>query len=97
MSAATDKLLEICNIETDDTGVGWRKRRLAMEKWIEEHLVESEVELSVVNAEVFDTDMMDYVKERLTAQAIEELTTYTKYDINKNKIKAKLTVLKDKK
>jgi hypothetical protein len=96
MSLAVDKLLKICDIETDETGVGWRKRRLAMEEWVEEHLIESETELSVVNSEVFGTEMMDLVKERLTAQAIEELTTYTDYDINKNKIKARLVVLKDK-
>ena len=95
MSSAVDKLLEICDMETDDTGVGWRKRRLAMEKWIELHLVESKVELSVVNPDVFDSEMMDFVKERLTAEAIEELTSLTKYDINKNKIKARITVLKE--
>lgn len=96
MSAAIDKLLKICDIETDESGVGWRKRRLAMEKWVEEHLAESEVELSVIDSSVFDSELMDYVKERLTAQAVEELTSLTSYDINKNKIKAKLTVLKDK-
>lgn len=84
----------ICDIEGDDDQVGWRKRRDAMEKWIEEHIIESKTELSVVNPKVFDTTMMDIVKERLTQTASEELTTYTKYEIKKNKITAKLKVLK---
>ena len=89
-----DKLMLICDIEGDDDQVGWRKRRDAMEKWIEEHIIESKTELSVVNPKVFDTTMMDIVKERLTQTASEELTTYTKYEIKKNKITAKLKVLK---
>jgi len=41
--------------------------------------------------------MLDFVKEKLTEQAAEELTTYTRYDIKKNKIKAKIIVLKENK
>jgi len=93
---AINKLLDICDLEGDDLKVGWRRRRDAMEQWIAQHLVESTTELSVVNPKVFNTDMMDYVKEHLTKQAAEELTTYTSYDIKKNKIKARITVLKDK-
>lgn len=89
-----DKLLLICDIEGDEKTVGWRKRRLAMEEWIKENVIESSTELSVVNPKVFDTNMMDIVKERLTQMASEELTTYTKYEIKKNKIAAKLKVLK---
>lgn len=89
-----DKLLEICDIEGDKDMVGWRKRRLAMQDWIDNHVIESNTELSVVNPKVFDTVMMDMVKERLSQMASEELTTYTKYDIKKNKITAKLKVLK---
>jgi len=91
---AIDKLLEICDMESDDSQVGWRKRRDAMEKWISEHLIESETELSVINSKVFDSEMMDIVKERLTKMAVEDLTTQTKYEIKKNKIKAKIVVLK---
>lgn len=89
-----ESLLRICDIESDNDKVGWRKRRDAMEKWISDHLIEHETELSVVNPKVFDSEMLDFVKEKLTAQASEDLTTYTKYEIKKNKIKAKLIVLK---
>ena len=94
---AIDKLLEICDIEGDESKVGWRKRRDAMENWIDTHLIESKTELSVVNPKVFDTEMMDFIKEKLIEQAAEDLTTHTKYDIKKNKIKARITVLKDSK
>ena len=89
-----DKLLEICDIEGDDKKVGWRKRRDAMEKWIAENVIHHENELSVVNPKVFDSEMMDFIKERLTMNAAEDLTTHTEYDIKKNKIKARITVLK---
>ena len=94
MKKSLTKLLEICDLEGDDNQVGWRKRRDAMEAWIKEHVIESEAELSVVNPNVFDSEMMDFIKEKLVEQAAEELTSYTKYDIRKNRIKAKLTVLK---
>jgi hypothetical protein len=97
MKDSIAKLLEICDIESDDRKVGWKKRREAMENWIADHVIEAETELSVVNPEVFNTDMMDFIKERLALQASEELTSQVKYEINKNKIKAKLTVLKREK
>lgn len=93
--SALVKLLSICDVEGDSEKVGWRKRRDLMEKWIENHIIEHETELSVVNPKVFTTDMMDFVKEKLAQDASQELTTYTKYSIKKNKIKAKITVLKD--
>lgn len=92
---ALTRLLEICDLEGDSEKVGWRKRRDAMESWIKEHIIEHETELSVVNPKVFTTDMMDFIKEKLTEQASHNLTTFTKYDIKKNKIKAKIIVLKE--
>jgi hypothetical protein len=96
-SKLKEKLLQICDIEGDSEKVGWRKRRDAMENWINDHVIEHETELSVVNPKVFTSDMLDFVKEKLTEQAAEELTTYTRYDIKKNKIKAKIIVLKENK
>lgn len=96
MNKKLTQLLDICDIEGDDNKVGWRKRRDAMEKWIAENVVESETSLSVVNPAVFDSDMMDFIKEKLTAQASEDLTTYTRYDIQKTKITAKILVIKGK-
>lgn len=96
MKKALKELLLICDVEGDSDKVGWRKRRDLMEKWIQDHIIEHETELSVVNPQVFSSDMMDYIKEKLTEQASHDLTTYTKYTINNNKIKARITVLKDK-
>jgi hypothetical protein len=92
---AVNELLLICDVEGDDDKVGWRKRRDLMEKWIKDHVIEQETELSVVNPKVFSSDMMDFIKEKLVQQASEDLTTFTKYEIKKNKIKAKLLILKD--
>lgn len=97
MNKALRELLLICDVEGDSKIVGWRKRRNLMETWIKDHIIEHETELSVVNPKVFSSDMMDFVKEKLTADASQDLTTYTKYEIQKNKIKAKLIVLKENK
>lgn len=96
MNKAINDLLLICDVEGDSNKVGWRKRRDLMEKWIKDHVIEHETELSVVNPNVFTSDMMDFIKEKLAQEASHDLTTHTKYAIQKNKIKAKITVIKDK-
>ena len=61
--SAITELLSICDVEGDTEKVGWRTRRDLMEKWIENHIIDHETELSVVNPKVFTSDMMDFVKE----------------------------------
>lgn len=85
----------ICDMESDGNTVGWRKRRDAMQDWINKHVIESHTELSVLNAQYFDSEHLDLIKENLIVQASEDLTTFTKYDIKGNKIQAKLFVLKE--
>lgn len=95
MSQAMKKLLDICDIESDEKNVGWKKRRDEMEKWISKHVLESETSLSVINAEVFNSELLDFIKEKLVQDASEELTTHTKYEYSKNRITAKLLIIKE--
>lgn len=88
-----EELLLICDIESDGKTVGWRKRRDAMQKWIDKHIDITETSMSVLNPKVFDSEFMDFIKESLAKKLAEDLTTFTKYDITDNKIKAKLVVL----
>jgi hypothetical protein len=95
MKSAIDKLLEICDMESDTSKVGWKRRREAMESWIQDHTVICDTELSVINPQVFQSEFMDFIKEKLVEQASIELTTYTSYDIKDKKISAKITILKE--
>jgi hypothetical protein len=92
-----EELMAICDMETDDSMVGWRKRRNAMEKWVEKHINEVKTELSVLNPEVFNSEFMDFIKESLVKGLAEDLTTYTEYNISDKVIKAKLLILKETK
>jgi hypothetical protein len=93
MNKELEELMLICDIESDDAKVGWRKRRDAMNEWIGKYVYSVETELSVVNPEVFDTEFMDFIKESLAKSLAEDLTSYTNYDILDKKIKARMTVL----
>ena len=95
MKQAIKELLDICDMETCDKKVGWRKRRDSMEQWISKHLVPMETELNIISPKFFDSEFMDFIKESLIKNMSDELTTYTEYDIMDNKIKAKLLVLKE--
>ena len=90
---AIKELFLICDIESDDNSVGWRRRRVAMEQWVEKYLDTVETQQSVLNPNVFESDFMDFIKESLAKKLAEDLTTSTKYDILEKKIKAKLVVL----
>ena len=93
MKKELEELLSICDIESDDKKVGWKKRREATNEWIAKYVYTADTELSVVNPEVFDSEFMDFVKENLAKSLAEDLTTYTSYDILDKKIKARITVL----
>lgn len=90
---AIEELLLICDIESDDSTVGWRKRRNAMEGWINTYLHTVDTQQSVLNPEVFDSEFMDFIKESLAKKLAEDLTSSTEYSITNNNIKAKLVVL----
>ena len=90
---AIKELFLICDIESDDNSVGWRRRRDAMEQWVERYLVTVDTQQSVLNPSVFESDFMDFIKESLAKKLAEDLTTSTVYDITDKKIKAKLVVL----
>ncbi len=90
---AINELLLICDIESDDNTIGWRKRRNAMEDWINTYLHTVETQQSVLNPEVFDSEFMDFIKESIAKKLAEELTSATKYEITDKKINAKLVVL----
>jgi hypothetical protein len=92
MKALKDQML-ICDIESDDNKVGWRKRRDAMEDWINTYVQTVDTQQSVLNPKVFDSGFMDFIKESLAKNLAEELTTTTKYDITDNNIKAKIVVI----
>ena len=90
---AIKELMLICDIESDENKVGWRKRRDAMEDWVNEYVQTVDTQQSVLNPKVFDSSFMDFIKESLAKNLAEELTTTTKYEITDNNIKAKLVVL----
>lgn len=90
---AIDELMLICDIETDDKTIGWRKRRNAMEGWVNKYLQTVSTEQSVLNPEVFDTEFMDFIRESLAKKLAEDLTSSTKYEITDKNIKAKLVVI----
>lgn len=90
---ALDELMLICDIESDQNTVGWRKRRDAMEQWISKYLVSVDTRQSVLNPGVFDSEFMDFIKESLAKKMAEDLTTSTKYEITNKEIKAKMVVL----
>ena len=88
-----DELMLICDLETEPNKVGWRRRREAMEAWINRYLYTVETRQSVLNPGVFDSEFMDFIKESLAKKMAEDLTTSTKYEINDKEIKAKMIVL----
>jgi hypothetical protein len=90
---AIKELFLICDIESDDNSVGWRRRRDAMEQWVERYLSTVETQQSVLNPNVFESEFMDFIKESIAKKLAEDLTTSTKYEITDKKIKAKLVVL----
>lgn len=94
MKDAVLELFKICDIESDDKIVGWRKRRDAMENWVNKHIHSVDTSQSVLNPRVFDSEFMDFIKESLAKKLAEDLTTFTEYDIMDKKITAKLTVIK---
>lgn len=87
------ELYDICDLETDGSKVGWKKRREAMEMWLGKYLFSVDTSMSVVNPQVFDSEFMDFIKESLAKKLAEDLTTYTRYDITDKKINAKLVVV----
>lgn len=90
---AIKELFLICDLESDDYSVGWRRRRDAMEQWVERYLDTVETQQSVLNPNVFESEFMDFIKESIAKKLAEDLTTSTKYEITDKKIKAKLVVL----
>jgi hypothetical protein len=88
-----EELYSICDLESDDNKVGWRKRRDAIEGWLSKYLNSVETSMSVVNPQVFDSEFMDFIKESLAKKLAEDLTTSTKYDITDRRITAKMVVL----
>lgn len=90
---AIKELFLICDLESDDYSVGWRRRRVAMEQWVERYLDTVETQQSVLNPNVFESEFMDFIKESIAKKLAEDLTTSTKYEITDKKIKAKLVVL----
>lgn len=89
------ELLDICDIESCDNKVGWRKRRDAMEEWASKHLHTVETELGIISPKYFESEFMDFIKESLIKNVATDLTTYTKYDILDKRIKAKLLIIKE--
>jgi hypothetical protein len=87
------ELFAICDLESDDKVVGWRRRRDAMETFINKYFLEVKTSQSVLNPEVFDSETMDFIKEVLAKRLAEDLTTATNYEITNKRISAKLTVL----
>lgn len=90
---AIDELMLICDIESDNNNVGWRKRRDSMEQWVDKYLQTVDTHQSVLNPKVFDSEFMDFIRESLAKKLAENLTSSTKYEITDNNIKAKLVVL----
>jgi hypothetical protein len=90
---AMEELMLICDMETDDSKVGWRKRREAMESWISKYVEVIETRQSVLNPQYFDSQFMDFIKESIAKKLAEDLTTPIKYDINNREIKAKMLVI----
>lgn len=90
---AIKELFLICDIESDEKTVGWRKRRIAMDKWVEKYLHTVDTQQSVLNPNVFESDFMDFIKESLAKKLAEDLTTSTRYEITDKRINAKLVVL----
>lgn len=87
------ELFAICDLEGDSKSVGWRRRRDAMELFINKYFLEVKTSQSVLNPEVFDSETMDFIKEVLAKRLAEDLTTATNYEITNKRITAKLTVL----
>ena len=94
MKEAISDLFKICDLESDDKKVGWKKRREAMDIWINRYIHTVDTSQSVLNPRVFDSEFMDFIKESLAKKLAEDLTTFTEYDILDKKITAKLTVIK---
>jgi hypothetical protein len=94
MRDIVNKLMAICDIESDENHVGWRKRRVAMEQLIGQYFQEVETSQSVLNPGVFNSEFMDFIKESLAKRLAEDLTTYTDYSIDNKEIKAKLLVIR---
>ena len=59
---AIEELMLICDMETDGSKVGWRKRREAMESWISKYVEVIETRQSVLNPQYFDSQFMDFIK-----------------------------------
>ena len=89
-----NRLYEICNLESTETEVGWRRRKIALDQWISEYIEECSTSLRVINPNHFNTESMDYIKECLTKTLVEDLTTCTKYDIKSSVIDAKIVAVK---
>lgn len=90
---ALKELMLICDLESDNDKVGWRKRREAMETWISKYLHVVETKQSVLNPQYFDSEFMDFIKESIAKKLAEDLTTPVKYEINNKEIRAKMVVL----
>ena len=93
MNDLLKELFSICDMESTEKEIGWRRRRDAMEKFINTYFLEVKTSQSVLNPEVFDSEFMDFIKESLAKKLAEDLTIATNYDINNKKITARLTVL----
>lgn len=94
MQELIKRLMSICDLETDEKQVGWRKRRNAMQQTIDDYFQEVSTSQSVLNPGVFNSEFMDFIKESLAKRLAEDLTTYTDYSINNKEIKAKLLVIR---
>ena len=90
---AVKELMLICDIESDNSKVGWKRRREAMETWISKYLHTIETRQSVLNPQYFDSEFMDFIKESIAKKLAEDLTTPVRYDINNKEIRAKMVVL----
>ena len=88
------ELLEICELEPLRRNDGSTIRKDLIRKWMNKNVDTLETTLKVVSSDVFTVEYMDFIKEQLIRQLVEDLTTYATFDIVDNKITARISLIR---
>ncbi len=70
---AVKSLLEIIELEGDGVKSGQLRRRMALNKWLDQYLVEVSAEQRVVSQKYLDSEVQDMLKYHLATLLAEEL------------------------
>jgi hypothetical protein len=97
MNEAIKELYKIINTETDETEVGWSKRRRMLDQWVREWTTEVSKSQAVIDSKYLTTEYKDFLVYKMATDSAEDIVEEClEIDKDRNLIETKLTFIRKK-